>query len=619
MTGFLGILGAVSTSERSHADPGGWSDSSARSVLQLMAESVAAMVGFEVTALSVVIDDELVTVAYVGPEEYREFVEQPDSADILDPVLAAAEEWGPRVRFLAAADHGELAGHWVEFEQQRVDHPDAWDPQDVLVAVLTDDDGVMVGAVSVDQPLSGRRPDAVQRDLLERYAAQAERAVLNAFEREELVQQVAHAESARRMIRAASMPALPSLEAVLRSTHRPLVEGFAASGSWIHVLDTDCPGGNYARQHDGEMVTLPAEVIEESRRVAPRLWRDQTVLVVVAGETPGLPDVIHRQLHELGLSTVLAVPLGAGEECLGFMALTRREQDPPWSAVEIDSARQIGHDLGASLMTARALESERALVRELKQLDDYRSQLIATMSHELRTPLAVIAGNLEMLGTLDLEAVAMMHHAAMTRGSDRMKKVVDDLLMLARVSNPRYPLSPVPVDLRDITLEVADLVDTAARAKDITVELVMEPTDLVVPGDPSELDRLIGNLVSNAVKYTPSGGTVTVSIALHPDEIVVRVADNGIGISEEDQGGLFGAFFRTTNPEALAQSGTGLGLAIVATIVERHEGSVNVESELGAGTTFTVALPLVHSGQNAVEPGFITPRSAATRTNVQIA
>ncbi|GAA4368062.1 hypothetical protein GCM10023146_13240 [Nocardioides caricicola] len=612
----VGILSHVSTpdqQQRRYADPSGWSDSSARSVLQLMAESVAQMVGFEVTALSVVIEDELVTVAYVGPEEYRAYVEQPDPADVLEPVLVAAEQWGPRLRFLAAEDHAELEGHWVEFEQEQLDHPDAWRAQDVLLAVLTDDDGTMVGAVSVDRPLSGLRPDAVQRDLLERYAAQAERAVLTAFEREELLQQVAHAESARRMIRAASMPAHASLEAVLRSTHRPLVEGFRASGSWIHVLDADCPGGSYARQHDGETVTMRPEVVEEARRVAPRLWRDQTVLVVVAGETPGVPDVIHRELEALGLSTVLAVPLGAGEECLGFMALTRREQDPPWSPVEIDSARQIGHDLGAALMTARALESERALVRELKQLDDYRSQLIATMSHELRTPLAVIAGNLEMLGTLDLEAVAMMHHAAMTRGSDRMKKVVDDLLMLARVSNPRYPLATVPVDVRDITLEVVELIETSARAKQLTVELALEPTDLVVPGDPTELDRLIGNLVSNAVKYTPAGGTVTVEVALGTDEVVIRVSDNGMGISEEDQAGLFGAFFRTTNPEALAQPGTGLGLAIVATIVERHEGSVAVQSELGAGTTFTVGLPLAHSRKGTPVPGVPAPRRAAVQ------
>ncbi len=415
------------------------------------------------------------------------------------------------------------------------------------------------------------------------------------------------------------MPAHASLEAVLRSTHRALVEGFRASGSWIQVLDSQCPGGGYARQYDGEEVTLSAEVIDLAQRLALRLWREQEVLVVVAGQTPDLPDVVHRQLEELELASVLAVALGAGTECLGFLALTRREQDPPWSQVEIDSAKQIGHDLGAALMTARALEREREMVRELQRLDDYRSQLIATMSHELRTPLTVIAGNLEMLGGLDLESVAMQHHAAMTRGADRMKKVVDNLLVLARVSNPQHPLVPVPVDLHDVAHDVVALVDSAARTKGLTLNVDLEPTDLVVPGDPEEIDRLLANLVSNAVKYTPAGGTVTVSAQYRPEEVVLRVVDDGLGISEEDQAGLFGAFFRTTNPDALAQPGTGLGLAIVATIVERHEGSVNVSSELGTGTTFTVTLPVIHSGQNAVEPGFTTPRNAATRTNVQIA
>jgi signal transduction histidine kinase len=591
-------------------------------VLQLMAESVAEMVGFEVTALSVVIDDELVTVAYVGPEEFRSYVEEPDPRDVLDPVLARAERWGPRLRFLAAADHGELEGHWVRFDQETVDHPEAWNPDDVLLAVLSDDAGEMVGAISVDRPVSRMRPDARVRDLLERYAAQAERAVLTAREREELVQQVAHAESARRLIRAASMPAHSSLEDLLRSTHLPLVEGFAARGSWIHVLDTDSPGGSYARQYDGETVVLSADVVEEARRIAPRLWRDESVLVVVAGETPGLPDAVHRQLQELGLSSLLAVALGAGEECLGFLALTRSDQDPPWSQVEIDSARQIGYDLGAALMTARALERERALVRELQQLDDYRSQLIATMSHELRTPLTVISGNLELLDDLglEMESAAAGLYAAMSRGTERMKKVVDDVLLLALVGNPQHPLVPVPVDLRQVAADVIAATRADAGTKRLTLHAVLDSTDVVVPGDPAELHRLVGNLVSNAVKYTPEGGTVTVSVTPGPDEVQLRVSDDGLGISEQDQVGLFGAFFRTTNPDALAQPGAGLGLTIVATIVERHEGAVTVTSRLGEGTEFTVTLPLTHDRrQNAVDPGFTTPRRAATRTNVQIA
>jgi signal transduction histidine kinase len=101
----------------------------------------------------------------------------------------------------------------------------------------------------------------------------------------------------------------------------------------------------------------------------------------------------------------------------------------------------------------------------------------------------------------------------------------------------------------------------------------------------------VGNLVSNAVKYTGAGGTVGVSATRRGGSVVLRVADDGLGISEADQVGLFRAFFRSTNPDALREPGTGLGLAIAATVVERHGGRVDVESALGAGTTFTVTLP----------------------------
>jgi signal transduction histidine kinase len=583
---------------RSQPERLGWSDSSARAVLQLMAESVAEMIGFEVAALSVVLDGELHTMAYTGPEELREHVMGVDPVSVLDPILAQAESWG-RFRFLAGEDYDhDLDGHWAVTMDDRADHPDAWHPYDVLLGILTDDDGELVGVLSVDKPVAGRRPADPQRRLLERYAAQAERAVLTAFEREALVQQIAHAEAARRIIRSASMPAQASLEAVLAHTHQPLVEGFGASGSWIQVLEP-AAGRGYARARDGELVALSDRVVDLAHRLAPRLWEEQRVLVIGDDVEPGLPagsgtDVVddaRRQLAELGLTSVLAVPLGAGSECLGFLALTRRAEDPPWSSVEISSALQIGHDLGAALMTARALERERSLVRELQQLDDYRGHLIATLSHELRTPLTVISGNLEMLGDLELEGPAAHYEEAMTRGTRRMQKVVDDLLLLARVSHPQHPLVRVPVDLGEVVDDIVALVGSTAQSKGLTLQVDLVGPDLVVPGDASELDRLLGNLVSNAVKYTSPGGTVTVAVARHDDEVVLTVADDGLGIAEEDQVGLFHAFFRTANPDALREPGTGLGLAIVERIVLRHEGSVRVTSSLGVGTTFTVTLP----------------------------
>jgi len=580
-------------------DSAGWSDSSARAVLQLMVESVAEMVGFEVATLSVVLEDQLVTVAYTGPEEFREYLMQPDPVDVLEPVVAKAEVWG-RWRFLAAEDWDgpDPEGHWVHFDDERPDRPDAWHPHDALLALLTDDEGRLVGAMSVDRPVTRCRPDDRQRSLLERYAAQAERAVITAFEREELVSQVAHAEAARKLVRSAAVPAQASLDAVLDLVHRPLVDGFRATGSWIQVLDDDGRGRGYVRDHHGDPVPLSDGMAALAHRLAPMMWAEQRMVVVTEhGRTHApahaapLVDEARRQMVELGLSSALGIPLGVGTECLGFVVLGRRAQDPAWTEVEIDSALQIGHDLGAALMTARALERERNMVLELKQLEDYRTQLIATLSHELRTPLTVISGNLELLGELELEKPAPQYHEAMARGTRRMASVVDDLLLLARVSDPHHPLEPVPVDLRRMARDAVALVESSARAEALTLELDLGEDELVVPGDPAELDRLLTNLVSNAVKYTGPGGTVQVSAARRGAEVVLRVADDGFGISEQDQIGLFRPFYRTTNPEALNRPGTGLGLSIVATIVERHRGRVEVSSRLGEGTTFTVTLP----------------------------
>ena len=557
-----------------------------------MVESVAELVGFEVAALSVVLGDELVTLAYTGPEEHREYMEQPDPVSVLESVLAKAVPWGPRLRFLEGTPVEELEGHWVHFEQVPTDHPDAWRADEELFAVLSDDDGAVVGILSVDRATSGRRPDARELGLLERYAAQAERAVLTLFERQDLLEQVTRAESARQLIRSASRPTLGSLEDVLRHTHGQLVASFDARGSWLHLFQPDGPGVSVARTHTGAETQLPPEMADLVVEFAPDLWAKQQPFVLATDSLAAdVPNAIRELVVRREISSVLGVALGVGDECVGFMALSRDAGQPAWSPIEIASVQQIGHDLGAALMTARALERERNLVAELKRMDDYRSQVIAMLSHELRTPLTVISGNLELLGETTLDAQAMGYHEAMGRGTERMRVVVDDLLLLARVTNPNHPLVGLPVDLRSVVGEVVSLVESTARSKGVTLTTTVDQEPLVVSGDAVELDRLVGNLVSNAVKYTHSGGTVQVSATRRDGEVELTIADTGLGISDEDQQGLFQAFFRTTNPEALRESGTGLGLATVATIVERHQGRVAVGSRLGEGSIFTVHLP----------------------------
>ena len=580
---------------------GAWSDSSARSVLQLMVESVVEMVDFRVATLSVVLGDNLVTMAYAGPEAFRKAAMTVDPLSVLEPILAQSETWG-RFHFLATENiRGELPGTWIETTRGTThDGPDAWQPSDVLLGILNDEDGRLCGLLSVDSPTSGRRPDTQQRHLLERYAAQAERAVLTAFERESLVQRVAHAESARRLVRAASMPAQASLEAVLSNIHPPLVEGFSASGSWIEARGPGAVRHGYARARGGEIVQLPDHAQALAHRLGSMLWSQQRALVITDGPGPhpaddDLPgpvlDEARALLRALDLRSMLAVALGAGQECLGFLALTRRAQDPPWSAVETSSALEIGHDLGAALMAARALERERHLVDELQQLDDYRIHLIETLSHEMRTPLTVISGNLEMLQDVELDPEADRFREAINRGTTRMQRVVDDLLLLARISHPQQPVERAPLDLRLAVREVSAFVESTAEAKGIALHVEISERDLTILGHSAEIDRLLSNLLSNAVKYTRRGGNVRVRATRNQHLVELEVSDDGLGISRADQARLFTSFFRTTNPDALRESGTGLGLAIVSHIVQRHGGTVEVTSRLGEGSSFIVRLP----------------------------
>jgi signal transduction histidine kinase len=130
-----------------------------------------------------------------------------------------------------------------------------------------------------------------------------------------------------------------------------------------------------------------------------------------------------------------------------------------------------------------------------------------------------------------------------------------------------------------------------AESKHLDITLDVPARPVVALGERDELDKVVLNVVSNAVKYTPEGQSIRISLETRPQTVVFRVADQGLGISEADRAQLFTEFFRSNNPVAVAQPGTGLGLAIVKRIVERHRGAVDVDSTLGEGSTFTVTLP----------------------------
>jgi signal transduction histidine kinase len=230
----------------------------------------------------------------------------------------------------------------------------------------------------------------------------------------------------------------------------------------------------------------------------------------------------------------------------------------------------------------------------LLELDRLKDAFIATASHELRTPLTSISGYLDM--SLDpaegpLPPAIENHLRIVQRNADRLTSLVDQLLFLARADSQRLEVDPNPVDLGEMLHEAAETALPAANAKNIELRVELDRRERVL-ADRLQLVRLVDNLVANAVKFTPEGGTVRLTAARNGDSATVEVTDTGVGIPASDQAELFTRFYRGANAVEKAIPGSGLGLAISQVIAEAHGTSIQVESTAGVGSTFRVALPV---------------------------
>jgi two-component system phosphate regulon sensor histidine kinase PhoR len=235
----------------------------------------------------------------------------------------------------------------------------------------------------------------------------------------------------------------------------------------------------------------------------------------------------------------------------------------------------------------------------IRRVEEMRADFVANVSHELRTPLAALTGFIDTLkgSARDDPAARERFLDIMQAQAWRMARLIDDLLSLSRIELRAHQRPDTPVDLVAIVRQVADGLQTLARDRGVTIELMGPSEPLIVLGDRDELIRLFENLVENALKYGASGKRVDIvlSRAVAADgkaEARVAVRDYGPGIAAEHLPRLTERFYRVDVGESRAQGGTGLGLALVKHILNRHQGRLGIESKPGEGATFTAILPL---------------------------
>jgi two-component system, sensor histidine kinase and response regulator len=255
-------------------------------------------------------------------------------------------------------------------------------------------------------------------------------------------------------------------------------------------------------------------------------------------------------------------------------------------------SRDVTAQISAESTLAQQAVQLRAHNESLRELDRLKDEFIDLVSHELRTPLASIIGFVEVLREEGMSGPDADQCAeVIERNATRLLRLVADLLLLSQIQSGKMAMEFRGADLADIAVSALEELGPEAERKQIV--LALSATDVPrLAIDPTRIAQLLGNLLSNAVKFTPDGGRVEVRLGREGDQVVLAVADSGIGIPAADRERIFDRFFRTAFATQQAIQGTGLGLAITQAIVEAHDGTIAVDSDEGRGSTFTVRLPL---------------------------
>jgi two-component system phosphate regulon sensor histidine kinase PhoR len=333
----------------------------------------------------------------------------------------------------------------------------------------------------------------------------------------------------------------------------------------------------------GSRVAVPGSLVDQVLQSGQPVYR---------GDASDLRGPEDERLLELDLHALLAAPLVVGARAIGMLSLVRREPNS-FDAQEIELVTLLGRFLGATVQNIRAYEAERETVSELRRLSSLRDDFVSLVSHELRNPLASLIGSALTLRERWRELSQDQRESfldVIAHEGSRLTALVEDVLDASRIEAGTFTYSFGDVD-------IADLVNAAVAAADSAQDEVSVRADVsgslpTVRGDAKRLRQVLGNLIDNAVKYSPAGGEVRVAAHAEDGRVLVSVSDRGPGIAVADQELVFEKFGRATDG-GNTKPGTGLGLFIARSIAEEHGGAIGIDSMPDQGAVFTLSLPIV--------------------------
>ena len=264
-------------------------------------------------------------------------------------------------------------------------------------------------------------------------------------------------------------------------------------------------------------------------------------------------------------------------------------------SLSVSPIRDLEGKIVGFLRVAKDITEKKRYERRLKELDKMKSDFVSNVSHELRTPLTSIKGSVDnmldgLTGSLNEKQVRYL--SRIKSNTDRLSRLINDLLDLSRIEAGRVEVRPTTLPLAALAEEVAEHLKALAAEKLIRIEVPSADPSVTVWADRDKVTQVLTNLIGNAVKFTPQGGKVSVAVEKNGnDYIQISVADTGPGILPEERNRIFSKFYQVANIEKQKPKGSGLGLAISKALVEMHGGKIWMESEIGRGSTFYFTLP----------------------------
>ncbi|MDZ8189944.1 MAG: response regulator [Nostoc sp. ChiSLP02] len=316
----------------------------------------------------------------------------------------------------------------------------------------------------------------------------------------------------------------------------------------------------------------------------------QTHEPVVIGNVNHSPQVIKG--FDLSLKmparSLMVVPLLADGKCIGSITLCESKKIRQWVLSDIDLAKAVAAQAAIAVQQSRLYEKTRQQAERLLELDKQKTEFFQNISHEFRTPITLIQGPLES-AVNGGEGLSYSQSAIALRNSRRLLRLVNQLLDLQRLDAGRMQPSFRPCDLVEFVSQIVESFRPYCEKKGLHLATQLDECPTVYL-DMEKFDKVVYNLLSNAMKFTPEGGTVSVRLKSQNDRCILEVQDTGIGIVKEQIPHLFERFRQAEGSANRSYEGSGLGLALVKELVELHGGQVSVESVYGEGTIFTLSL-----------------------------